>query len=241
MTHTPPGEPRGNGSDSASTDAAGGRSPDPGPTKPRRTILDRAKSALHPNNRRLLAEMIRYGLVSVIALVVDYATLFVCYELLHWHYLTAATLAFALGIVANFICSRIWVFDKSKHHTWVEVAIFLAVGVTGLGLNNLIMYLAHDHLGVPVMVSKLISTAIVFFWNFLLRRFLIYTGVEEGSDDQADKGGEPPAGDSSTEPSTKYGASSRESASDGQDDGTDSASAVHRSTDFKNLQEGTND
>lgn len=203
--------------------------------------MDRAKSALHPDNRRLLAEMIRYGLVSVIALVVDYATLYICWHLLGWHYLTAATLAFALGIVANYICSRIWVFDETKHHRWIELAIFLAVGVTGLGLNNLIMYLAHDHFGVHVMVSKLISTAIVFFWNFLLRRFLIYTGVEEGSEDQTAKGGGAPVGDSSTEPATKYGASSRESATDGQDDDTDSASAVPRGTDFKNPQEGTND
>lgn len=223
------------------TDAAGRQSPEAGPGRPRRTILDRAKSALHPDNRRLLAEMIRYGLVSVIALVVDYGTLFLGYEVLHWHYLTAATVAFSLGIIANFICSRIWVFDKSKHHTWVEVAIFLAVGVTGLGLNNLIMYLAHDHLGVPVMVSKLISTAIVFFWNFLLRRFLIYTGVDESPDEESAEGGKSPDGESPAEPPTQYGASNRAPASDGQDGGTDATSAVPRTSDFKNHQEGTND
>lgn len=207
MTQTPPG-------DSRTPDSGADRS-----DQPRRSLFDRARSALRPNNRRLLAEMIRYGLVSVIALVVDYATLFICYELLGWHYLTAATLAFSFGIVANFICSRVWVFDKSKHHTWVEVAIFLAVGVTGLGLNNLIMYVAHDKFAVAVMVAKIISTAIVFFWNFLLRRFLIYTGADgdQGKGGvEADSAGPhpsvdaaPTAGPESPEgPGTDYGSSS---------------------------------
>lgn len=236
MTQTPPGEPRRDGDGSARPDSAAAQSAEAGASRPRRSILDRAKSALHPNNRRLLAEMIRYGLVSVIALVVDYGTLFLCYEVFGWHYLTAATLAFALGIIANFICSRIWVFDKSKHHTWVEVAIFLAVGVTGLGLNNLIMFLAHDKFGVPVMVSKLISTAIVFFWNFLLRRFLIYTGVED--DQKSAEDGNSPADRSPGAPSTQYGANSHDPSSGASEH---APTAPNSSIDVTKHQEGSND
>lgn len=120
--------------------------------------------------------MIRYGFVSGLAFVVDFGTMYVCIHFLHLSTMWATTIGFCLGIVTNFITSTLWVFDKTHHRRMAEIGLFLLVGVTGLGLNNLIVWFCHYRLGIWSMVSKLISTAIVFFWNFLLRRFLIYTG-----------------------------------------------------------------
>ena len=51
---------------------------------------------------------------------------------------------------------------------------FAIIGVIGLIFNELIMYAGTDILHLHYMVSKLISTAIVFFWNFFARKFLLF-------------------------------------------------------------------
>ena len=50
---------------------------------------------------------------------------------------------------------------------------FLLIAVIGLGLNELIMYACSDLLGLHYLLSKIVATVIVFFWNFLARRVLV--------------------------------------------------------------------
>lgn len=147
-----------------------------------RSVVTRGRSALRRHNRRLLAEMIRYGMVSALAFAVDFGSLAFFAEVAGLHYLLAASLAFVLGIATNFVVSRMWVFNATPLNKGVEVSLFLAVGVTGLLLNALIMWFFTEVVGVHYLISKLISTAMVFFWNFLLRRFLIYTGPRSVGD-----------------------------------------------------------
>ncbi|OYO00204.1 GtrA family protein [Enemella evansiae] len=141
----------------------------------RRTLFDRARSALSRGNNRVLAQMIRYGFVSGLAFLVDFFSMYAGIHAFKLPVLLATTIAFSLGIIVNFITSTLWVFDSSARRRHVEMGLFLLVGVTGLGLNALIVWFGHEVLGIWAMVAKLISTAVVFFWNFLLRRFLIYT------------------------------------------------------------------
>ena len=141
----------------------------------RRTLFDRARSALSRGNNRVLAQMIRYGFVSGLAFLVDFFSMYAGIHAFHLPVLLATTIAFTLGIIVNFITSTLWVFDSSARRRHVEMGLFLLVGVTGLGLNALIVWFGHEVLGIWAMVAKLISTAVVFFWNYLLRRYLIYT------------------------------------------------------------------
>ena len=46
----------------------------------------------------------------------------------------------------------------------------------GTVCNFLLMFLFTSHLHVYFMVSKLISSILVFFWNFLARKFILYPG-----------------------------------------------------------------
>lgn len=52
----------------------------------------------------------------------------------------------------------------------------MAISVGGLVLTTLLMYFFTSHLQVYFMVSKLISSILVFFWNFLGRKILLYPG-----------------------------------------------------------------
>jgi len=41
-------------------------------------------------------------------------------------------------------------------------------------MNLAIMWIAVEQFGVQEMIAKIIATGIVFFWNFFVRKLLIY-------------------------------------------------------------------
>lgn len=123
----------------------------------------------------LFGQLFRYGIVGGIAFVVDYGTLWFLTDICHVHYLVSAAIAFIFGLACNYILSTRFVFGESRiRSAWAEFAAFAVIGVVGLALNELILYICQDLLGIHYMLGKLVSTVIVFFWNFLARRFLLF-------------------------------------------------------------------
>ena len=124
-------------------------------------------------------QFVRYGLVSVIALAVDFGGMVLLVELFSMHYLVAATVSFISGLVVNYLLSRAWVFTERKYESRVkEFIIFTGIGIVGLLLNNSIMWLAVEKIGIYYIFSKIIATILVFFWNFGLRKMLVFKQVK---------------------------------------------------------------
>ena len=124
-------------------------------------------------------QFVRYGLVSVIALAVDFGGMVLLVELLSTHYLVAATVSFISGLAVNYLLSRAWVFTERKYESRVkEFIIFTSIGIVGLLLNNSIMWLAVERIGIYYIFSKIIATILVFFWNFGLRKMLVFKEVK---------------------------------------------------------------
>lgn len=123
----------------------------------------------------LVGQLLRYAVVGGISFVVDYGSLWLLTEMAGVPYLWSAAIAFILGLTCNYILSTRWVFGESRiRNAWGEFAAFALIGVVGLCLNELIMYACTDGLGIHYMFSKIVSTGIVFFWNFLARRFIVF-------------------------------------------------------------------
>ena len=126
-------------------------------------------------SQETLFQLIRYGFVGGVAFVADYCSLYAFTEWCGIQYLVSAALAFVIGLTVNYILSNLIVFTTHRlTNRWLEFAVFAIIGVIGLGLNELILYCATDLLGLHYMISKLISTALVFFWNFFARRFMLF-------------------------------------------------------------------
>lgn len=119
-------------------------------------------------------ELLRYLAVSGVALAVDTATLLLAANFVH--YLWAATLGFLLGAVTSYLLSVRWVFRHRRLAAFpkTEFAAFAAVGVAGLGLNNLAIYVAVEHAGLGLLAAKALAAMLTFSFNFGLRKWGLF-------------------------------------------------------------------
>lgn len=126
--------------------------------------------------KNTLIQLLRYGVAGGTAAVVDYGTLWALTEWAGVHYLVSAMCAFIAGLAVNYVISIFWVFTENRFaNRKVEFLIFLIIGVIGLGLNELIIYFFSDVIHIHYMIGKLISTVLVFFWNFFARKLILFS------------------------------------------------------------------
>lgn len=130
---------------------------------------------LDKKNDTLLLQFIRYIFVGGIAFLADFGLLILLTEKFHVHYLVSAGVSFMCGLIVNYILSILWVFnERTFSKEWVEFALFLLIGLVGLAFNQLFMWLLTDVLSVFYIFSKIMTTAVVYFWNFFARKIFLF-------------------------------------------------------------------
>lgn len=120
-------------------------------------------------------QLIRSLIVSVVALVIDFGGLIFLKEVFSINYLIAATISFLAGVTVNYALSVKWVFAERKLASRkAEFVIFVFICTIGLGLNLAIIagMVQVGHL--DYRVAKAVSTIVVFFWNFIARKKILY-------------------------------------------------------------------
>lgn len=120
-------------------------------------------------------QLVRYFFVGGCAFVIDISLLFFFTEYIGIHYLISAAIAFLVGLTVNYFISVRWVFDKRIiQNRLFEFTVFLGIGLIGLGLNELFLWILTDLLFLYYLVSKIITTAIVCLWNFFARKIILF-------------------------------------------------------------------
>ncbi len=122
-----------------------------------------------------LIQLFRYTFVGGIAFGVDFGLLFLLTEFAGIHYLISAAISFSLGLATNYILSITWVFNtRNVSNRYLEFAIFGIIGIVGLGMNELIIWTFTEYVGFHYMASKIVSTVVVYLWNFFTRKYILY-------------------------------------------------------------------
>lgn len=123
-------------------------------------------------------QICRYAVVGGIAFIIDWVALYCLTEFGQFHYLAAAAAAFVLGVSTNYLLSLKWVFElRAVNDRSVEFAVFAAIGVVGLGLNELFIWFFTETMAIYYMASKLLATGLVFFWNFYARKVILFSDI----------------------------------------------------------------
>lgn len=124
-------------------------------------------------SNHIVVQFMRYGIVLLVAAPLDLGG-FILLVYLGVDVILAATVAFLVSLAANYVLSITWAFnaDPKKKHLF-KLSTFLIIGLIGLALTDIIIWVCVHGLGVDKIHSKLVALCIVFFWNFLARRALL--------------------------------------------------------------------
>jgi putative flippase GtrA len=127
-------------------------------------------------------QLFRFTLVGGLASLVDFATLYVLTDFAGLHYLGSVAIAFIVGVAVNYSLSINWVFNRRtmRNPLW-EFLAFSLLGIMGLGLNELIVYLLTGLLGVYYLTSKIAATGLTYFWSFFSRKYLLFSRPADSS------------------------------------------------------------
>lgn len=126
--------------------------------------------------RALFISFCKYLIAGGAGFLLDFGTLYLCFNILGMHYLISAGLGFIVGLVFVYISSNKWVFGERQmgDRQVLEFSLFTIIGIVGLGLTVLFMWLFVDALGIYPLIAKLITTGLVLIWNFGARKYLLY-------------------------------------------------------------------
>ncbi len=136
-----------------------------------------------PKREALLGQLWRYCITGGLAFVVDFGLFGVFLYGVGVHYLLANLIGLFFGLAVNYAISVGWVFSacqrQFKEKKWLEVAVFVAVGICGVALNQGLMYLMVDLFMWQPMISKILAAGIVLMWNFGGRKCLLFRKRKE--------------------------------------------------------------
>ena len=124
---------------------------------------------------KYMAGLFGYLIVGGLATIVEWAGFWLFSEKLSIEYLLATALAFAISTFANWLFGRLLVFRGKQQQSLLReiLSVYLA-SIVGLLLNLLIMFLLVQLLGVEKMIAKMAATVLVFTYNYLVRKLIIY-------------------------------------------------------------------
>ena len=123
-------------------------------------------------------QLILYLIVGGIATVVEWVLFYILNTPLRINYLFATALAFVISTFSNWLAGRLIMF-KPSGKLWVELVQIYLTSIAGLLMNLIIMWLAVELLSITELASKMLATVLVFSWNFLIRKFVIYKGKDD--------------------------------------------------------------
>ena len=124
--------------------------------------------------KKLLGQIMKFGIVGVIAFIIDYGVLIFLTEICGIYYLLSSMISFIVSVVFNYLASMKYVFSgKEGMSKKKEFIIFLMLSIIGLGINQLGMWIMVDKLNIFYMFSKIFVTAVVMVWNFVSRKIFL--------------------------------------------------------------------
>ena len=124
--------------------------------------------------KKLIAQFMKFGVVGVIAFIIDFGVMVFLTEVFAVPYLISTTIAFTVSVIFNYVASMRYVFvRKDNMSRRREFIIFVLLSVIGLVLNDVFMWLLVDFFFIDYRISKIITTVLVAIWNFVSRKIFL--------------------------------------------------------------------
>ena len=116
---------------------------------------------------------IKFGMVGLFGMVIDFSITWFFKEKLRINKYIANSLGFSVAVINNFLLNRYWTFENTSTPVAGQLTKFALVSITGLLINNTLLYLLLKGNKRNFYFIKLVVIGLVFFWNYFLN--LLFT------------------------------------------------------------------
>lgn len=132
--------------------------------------------AVGGNPRSPTSELGRYFLASLVALAIDLWIFSLSMRFGGLTWVSAAALGFFAGAIVAYWLSIRFVFRNRvlRDSPGIEFLGFAVIGIAGLGVTEITLWLGIELLDVVPEVGKLAAAAVTFIFNFALRKLLLF-------------------------------------------------------------------
>ena len=120
-----------------------------------------------------MLQIIKFGIVGVIAAIVDVGVLVILKEFLSLDVLICSAVSFSVSVVINYLLSMAFVFKSKDENKIREFIIFILLSIGGLGLNQLILWIGVNFTTIYYLVIKILAMIIVPIYNFVTRKIFL--------------------------------------------------------------------
>jgi putative flippase GtrA len=118
---------------------------------------------------------IKYIISGGTAAFVDLVLLYILTDIFGIWYLASASLAFLVAFFVSFYLQKFWTFrDSSRDRMYQQMSIYMAVGLTNVGINAGGMYVLVDILGIMYIIAQIIMGGLIAIGSFLMYKFVIF-------------------------------------------------------------------
>ncbi len=124
-----------------------------------------------------LCQFVKFGVVGLSNTLISYIVYVVLVNL-GWHYLLASIGGFLISVINAYYWNDRYVFkaEQDEKRAWWKVFLktFTSYAGTGLVLNNLLLILWVDVIGIHEMLGPVINLFVTIPLNFLLNKYWAY-------------------------------------------------------------------
>ena len=130
------------------------------------------------NNNNIFKEGLFYVIFGALTTVVSIVSYIIFLKLLNDNALLANVISWIFAVSFAYITNRIWVFQSRNHgfrEILKEIVSFFLGRVATLLLEEVILYVGINMLGIDKILIKLIAQVLVLIGNYVISKFMVFS------------------------------------------------------------------
>lgn len=122
----------------------------------------------------LVTKFLKFSIVGATGVVVDFFFTFICKEKFKFNKYVANSIGFIIAATSNYWLNRIWSFESTNPDVYTEYFSFVGVAMVGLVINNTVLWLVNEKVGINFYVAKLFAIGVTTVWNFSINYAFVF-------------------------------------------------------------------
>ena len=122
----------------------------------------------------LINVLLKFSLIGIIGVVINFLITFLLKEYLKVNKYVSNSFGYLIAISFNFLANKFFTFKSDNSEIYDEVIKFIIVTSIGILINHIIVYLLTEKKNMNFYFSKIAAVIVVFIWNFTLHSIFTF-------------------------------------------------------------------